>query len=43
MTLTIDAAEAVELPPPDKGAPSFKADPKVGRLGRMFGGGWKRH
>jgi sporulation protein YlmC with PRC-barrel domain len=42
VTLTISAEEAAELPPPDKGAPSYKADVKAGRLGRMFGKGWKK-
>ena len=40
--LTITAAEAAELPPPEKGAPEFQANVKAGRIGRMFGGGWKR-
>jgi hypothetical protein len=43
VTLTIDAAEAAELPVYEPGAPEFKANPRVGRLGRLFGGGgWKR-
>ena len=42
VTLTLTAAEAAQLPPPDKGAPSFKADPGGGRLSRLFGKGWKK-
>ena len=41
VTLTIDAAAVAELPPPDKGAPSFKPS-KGGRLSRMLGGGWRK-
>jgi sporulation protein YlmC with PRC-barrel domain len=40
--LSIDAAEAAELPPPEKGSPSFKPR-RSGRLGRMLGGNWRRH
>ena len=42
VTLTLSAAEAGELPPPDEGHPSFRPGKARGRLGRMFGGGWKR-
>ena len=42
VTLTIDAAEAAELPPYSPGAPEFSANPRAGRLGRFFGGGWRR-
>jgi hypothetical protein len=42
VTLSIDAAEAAELPEYQPGAPEYRADPKAGRLGRMLGGGWKR-
>ena len=42
VTLTIDAEEAVDLPRYEPGAPEFHANPKAGRLGRFFGGGWKR-
>jgi hypothetical protein len=42
VTLTIDAAEAGELPAYEPGAPEFAANPKAGRLGRFLGGGWKR-
>ena len=40
--LSIDAAEAAELPAYRPGAPEYRANPKAGRLGRLFGGGWKR-
>jgi hypothetical protein len=43
VTLTLSADEASQLPPPDKGHPSFRPSRPRGRLGRMFGGGWKRH
>ena len=40
VTLTITSAQAAELPPPEKGPPSFT--PRGGgRLSRLFGG-WKR-
>ena len=42
VTLSIDAAEAAELPEPDPGAPEFKAKPRAGRLSRFFGGAWRR-
>ena len=42
VTLSIDADAAVELPPYERGAPEFQANPRAGRLGRMLGGGWKR-
>jgi hypothetical protein len=42
VTLSIDAAEAAELPRYERGAPEYRADPRTGRLGRFFGGGWKR-
>jgi hypothetical protein len=41
VTLTITAAEAESLPPPEKGPPSYR--PRGGgRLSRLFGGGWKK-
>lgn len=46
VTLTISAAEAEQLPAPDKAPPSYRANMGTmgkGRLGRFFGGGWKRH
>jgi hypothetical protein len=42
VTLTIDAQEAADLPRYEPGAPEFSANPKAGRLGRFFGGSWKR-
>ena len=42
VTLSITAAEAADLPPPEKGAPEYTANVKAGRIGRMFSGGWKR-
>jgi hypothetical protein len=42
VTLTIDTGEAAELPDYKPGAPEFSANPKAGRLGRFFGGGWRR-
>jgi hypothetical protein len=42
VTLVISASEVEKLPPPERGARSFRADPRTGRLGRLFGGGWKR-
>ena len=42
VTLTITAEEAAELPPPEKGAPEFKANLRTGKVGRFFGRGWKK-
>jgi hypothetical protein len=42
VTLTITAAEVTALPPPKRAAPTFRPNPRTGRLGRLFGGGWKR-
>ena len=42
VTLSITAAEASELPPPERGAPSFRPSRATGRLGRLFGGSWRR-
>jgi hypothetical protein len=42
VTLTIDAAEAAQLPRYERGAPEFSANPRAGRLGRFLGGGWRR-
>ncbi|MEA2450986.1 MAG: hypothetical protein QOG63_2918 [Thermoleophilaceae bacterium] len=42
VTLSIDAAEAGELPPYEPGAPEYQANVRAGRLGRFLGGGWKR-
>lgn len=41
VTLSITAAEAAELPPPEKAPPTFK--PRAGgRFSRFLGGGWKK-
>jgi hypothetical protein len=42
VTLTITAAEAASLPPPERAAAMFRPNPRAGRFGRLFGGGWKR-
>jgi hypothetical protein len=42
VTLSIDAEEAERLPPYEPGAPEYSANVRAGRLGRIFGGGWKR-
>ena len=41
ITLAIDAAEAAQLPTPERGAPNFKPR-RGGRLSRMLGGNWRR-
>ena len=41
VTLTIDASQSAELPPPEKGAPRYRPR-RGGRLARMLGGGWRR-
>ena len=41
VTLTITAAEAAELPPPEQGPPVFR--PRGGgKLSRFLGGGWRK-
>jgi hypothetical protein len=42
VTLSIDEAAVANLPPPGTGAGSFRPNARAGRIGRMFGGGWKR-
>jgi hypothetical protein len=43
VTLRITAAEAADLPPPEKGAPEFRPNLRAGRVSRFFGGGgWKK-
>ena len=42
VTLSIDASEAAALPVYEPGAPEYQANPRAGRLGRLFGGSWKR-
>jgi sporulation protein YlmC with PRC-barrel domain len=39
--LTIDAGAVAQLPPPEKGAPSFSPR-RTGRLGKLLGGSWRR-
>lgn len=41
VTLTITAEDAADLPPPEKGAPSYRPK-RSGRIGRLFGGGWRK-
>lgn len=43
VVLAIDAEAARQLGPPEKGHPKFVPNMRSGRLGRLFGGGWKRH
>lgn len=42
VTLAITAAEAAQLPPPEKAPPRFKPA-RRGRVGRLLGGNWRRH
>jgi Uncharacterized protein conserved in bacteria (DUF2171) len=42
VTLSITAEQAAELPPPEKGAPEFRPNLRAGKIGRFFGGGWKK-
>jgi hypothetical protein len=42
VTLTITSAEVAALPPPERAAPTFRPNRHAGRVGRLFGGGWKR-
>jgi hypothetical protein len=42
VTLAIPAEEARRLPPPDEGHPSFRPRRVRGRIGRLFGGSWRR-
>ena len=39
--LTIDAAAAAQLPPPERAAPTFSPR-RSGRLGKLLGGNWRR-
>jgi hypothetical protein len=43
VTLSINAEQTKNLPPPEKAAPSFKPRRGAGRMSRLFGGGWRRH
>ena len=42
VTLAITAAEAAELAPPERAAPSFRPDVRGGRVSRLLRGGWRR-
>jgi hypothetical protein len=42
VTLKIRSAEVASLPPPERGSATFRPNPRAGRLGRLFGGGWRR-
>jgi hypothetical protein len=42
VTLSIDAEQAAELPPPEKGAAEYRPNLRAGKVGRFFGGGWKK-
>jgi len=42
VTLTIAAAEAAELPPPEQSPPSLTPNVSGGRLSRLLGGGWRK-
>lgn len=39
--LNIDAAQAAELPPPEKASPNYRPR-RGGRLSRMLGGSWRK-
>ncbi len=41
--LALDAEHAQRLGPPEEGHAKFVPNLRSGRLGRLFGGGWKRH
>lgn len=40
--LTVDAGTAAGFGDYEPGAPEYRANARAGRLGRFFGGGWKR-
>ena len=42
VTLTITAAEAEQLPEPEKGASEFEIRRGAGKVARKFGFGWKK-
>jgi sporulation protein YlmC with PRC-barrel domain len=42
VTLAITAEQASSLPSPERAAAIFRPNPRAGRLGRLFGRGWKR-
>ena len=41
VTLSIDAAAAAQLPPPEEGSPNFRPN-RGGKLSRMLGGSWRK-
>jgi hypothetical protein len=41
--LALDAEQARRLGPPEKGHAKFTPNLRSGKLGRLFGGSWKRH
>jgi hypothetical protein len=43
VTLSVDAEQALQLGPPEKGQAKLVPNVRSGRLGRLFGGGWKRN
>ena len=42
VTLSITAAEAADLPAPERSAPSFTPRASSSRIARFLGGGWRR-
>jgi hypothetical protein len=42
VTLSLTAAEAASLPPPQRAAATFRPNARAGRLGRLLGRHWKR-
>jgi hypothetical protein len=42
VTLTIDPQAVEELPPPESGKGSFRANARTGRLGSLLGRAWRR-
>lgn len=42
VTLAIAADEVAALPEPDSGSPTFRPNPRGGRISRLLGRGWKR-
>ncbi|HEX2129054.1 MAG TPA: PRC-barrel domain-containing protein [Solirubrobacterales bacterium] len=42
VTLTISPDDVAKLPPPEKGAGTFRANVGGGRMSKLFGRGWKR-
>ena len=42
VTLTITAEDAAALPAPEQGPAEFQPNLRAGKIGRFFGGGWKK-